>query len=69
MVTRPGIVVDADEVAVRSGVVSIRQHPDPAVPVILRVRVSGQVGAGSFKARPPRRGFLAWLLRRPLVYA
>jgi hypothetical protein len=39
------------------------------VPVILRVRVSGQVGSGSFKARPPRRSFLAWLLRRPSAYA
>jgi hypothetical protein len=69
VVTRPGIEVDADDVAVRSGSVGIRHHRGPVVPVILRVRVSGQVGSGSFKARPPRRSFLAWLLRRPPVYA
>jgi hypothetical protein len=69
VVTRPGIEVDADNVAVRSGAVRVRHHRGPAVPVILRVRVSGQVGSGSFKARPPRRSFLAWLLRRPSAYA
>jgi hypothetical protein len=69
VLTRPGIEVDADDVAVRSGAVRVRHHRGPAVPVILRVRVSGQVGSGSFKARPPRRSFLAWLLRRPLTYA
>ena len=69
IVTRPGIEVDADDVAVRSGSVGIRHHRGPAVPVTLRVRVSGHVGSGSFKARPPRRSFLAWLLRRPPVYA
>ncbi len=69
VVTRPGIEVDADNVAVRSGAVNIRHHRGPAVPVILRVQVSGQVGSGSFKARPPRRSLLAWLLRRPPAYA
>jgi hypothetical protein len=69
LVTRPGVVVDTDNIAVRSGAATVRQHRGPAVPVILRVRVSGQVGSGSFKARPPRRTFLAWLLRRPLSYA
>jgi hypothetical protein len=69
IVTRPGIEVDADNVAVRSGAVGIRHHRGPAVPVVLRVRVSGQVGSGSVKARPPRRSFLAWLLRRPPGYA
>jgi hypothetical protein len=69
VVTRPGIEVDADNVAVRSGAVRVRHHRGPAVPVILRVRVSGQVGSGSFKARPPRRSILAWLLRRPSAYA
>jgi hypothetical protein len=68
ILTRPGIEVDADDVAVRSGSVGIRHHRGPAVPVILRVRVSGQVGSGSFKARPPRRTFVAWLLRRPPAY-
>jgi hypothetical protein len=69
VVTRPGIEVETDSVAVRSGAVHVRHHRGPAVPVILRVRVSGQVGSGSFKARPPRRSFLDWLLRRPAAYA
>ncbi len=69
VVTRPGIEVGADDVAVRSGAVTIRRHPGSAAPVILQVTVSGRVGSGSFKARPPRRSFLAWLLRRPIAYA
>jgi hypothetical protein len=69
LVTRPGIVVDTDDVAVRSGSVGVKAHRRPGVPVVLRVQVSGQVSSGSFKARPPRRTFLQWLLRRPLQYA
>lgn len=66
LVTRPGIVVDADDVAVRGGTVGVRTHDSADVPVILSVRVTGKVVSGSFKARPPRRTFLQWLLRRPL---
>jgi hypothetical protein len=66
LITRPGIVVDTDDVAVRSGTVKTRPHPE--APVILRVEVSGNVHSGSFTARPPRRTFLQWLLRRPIIY-
>ena len=38
------------------------------VPAVLRVHVTGQVGSGSLKARPPRRTFWQWLLRRPASY-
>jgi hypothetical protein len=69
LVTRPGIVVDTDDVAVRSGSIGVKTHRSQDVPAILRVQVSGQVASGSFKARPPRRTFLQWLLRRPLRYA
>jgi hypothetical protein len=65
LVTRPGIVVDADDVTVRSGDVKIRAPWGTQVPVILRVQVSGTVGSGSVRARPPRRTFWQWLLRRP----
>ena len=65
LVTKPGIVVDIDEVAVRSGSARVRAPWDPAVPVRLRVEVSGRVGSGSITARPPRRSFWQWLLRRP----
>jgi len=69
LVTRPGIVVDTDDVAVRSGGIRVKTHRHPHVPVILRVQVSGKVASGSFKARPPRRTFLQWLLRQPGRYA
>jgi hypothetical protein len=69
LVTRPGIVVDIDDVTVRSGSAGVKTHRTQGVPVVLRVQVSGQVASGSFKARPPRRTFWQWLLRRPLQYA
>jgi hypothetical protein len=64
ILTRPGIVVDADEVSVRAGRVKVRS-PKADVPTILRVEVSGTTEAGSVIARPPRRTFMEWLLRRP----
>jgi hypothetical protein len=67
LITRPGIVVDTDDVAVRSGTVKTRPAPD--APVILRVEVSGNVSSGTFTARPPRRTFLQWLLRRPYDFS
>jgi hypothetical protein len=71
LITRPGIVVDADDVAVRSGATKIQPSRDAAMPAILRVQVSGTVGSGHITARPPRlpkrprRTFWQWLLRRP----
>jgi hypothetical protein len=70
LLTRPGIVVDAGDVAVAGGTVSVKPQPGPAEPVILRIEVSGQVRGGVITARPPRRisprrTFLQWLLRRP----
>jgi Domain of unknown function (DUF1707) len=69
LVTKPGIVVDTDDVAVRSGSTKIKAPWGHDVPVILRVEVSGSVGSGSLVARPPRRTFWQWLLRRPVSYA
>lgn len=69
LVTKPGIMVDADDVAVRSGEVKVRAPWGPDVPVTLRLEVSGKVGSGSIKARPPRRSFWQWLMRRPQQYA
>jgi DUF1707 SHOCT-like domain len=68
LVTRPGIVVDTDDVAVRSGSVKIREPWGPGVPATLHVTISGKVGSGRIIARPPRpprRTFWQWLLRRP----
>ena len=69
LVTRPGIVVDTDDLAVSSGSVKIRAPWGPEVPVFLRIQVSGQVGSGHIRARPPRRTLWQWLLRRPRPYA
>ena len=69
LLTRPGIVVDADDVAVRSGRVKVRAPWAPEVPVLLRIQVSGKVGSGRLTARPPRRNFWQWLLQRPRPYA
>ncbi len=68
LVTRPGIVVDADEVVVRSGQVKIREPWGHDVPVTLRIEVTGQVRSGSITARPPRRTFWQWLTRQPRPY-
>jgi hypothetical protein len=68
LLTKPGVVVDTDDVAVRSGQVKVRAPWGPDVPVILRVTVSGQVRSGHIVARPPHRNFWQWLLRRPRPY-
>jgi hypothetical protein len=66
LVTRPGVIVDTGEVSVRSGTTKVREHPGPPVPAVLRIEVTGRVGSGTIKARPPRRPrrtFWQWLLR------
>jgi hypothetical protein len=68
LVTRPGIVVDADNVSVRSGRVKVRAPWSPDVPAFLRIEVSGTVGSGRLTARPPRRTFGQWLRRAPRPY-
>jgi hypothetical protein len=68
LVTRPGIAVDTDDVAVRSGSVKVRAPWAAEVPVGMRIEISGKVGSGSIKARPPRpprRTFWQWLTRQP----
>lgn len=68
LVTRPGIMVDTDDVAARGGSVRVRAPWSPEVPVMLRIDVSGRVGSGIISARPPRpprRTFSEWPLRRP----
>jgi hypothetical protein len=69
IITRPGIAVDADEVAVRSGHVHVRSPFSERIPVQLRVDVSGSVRSGHINARPPRRSFWQWLRRAPRPYA
>lgn len=68
LVTKPGIVVDTDAVAVRSGSVRVKAPWPPGTPAMLRIEVTGKVTSGTLSARPPRpprRTFWQWLLRRP----
>jgi hypothetical protein len=69
LVTKPGVVVDTDEVAVRSGQVKVRAPWSDDVPVTLRIEVVGTVRSGHILAGPRRRGFWPWLTRRPPVWA
>jgi hypothetical protein len=67
--TKPGIVVDADEVAIHSGHVRVRAPWGPDVPVLLRIEVTGEVGSGQFLAAPRPRTFWQWLTRQPAPFA
>ena len=68
LITKPGIVVDTDDVVVRSGHVRVRAPWGPDAPEVLRIEVSGKVGAGHFVARPKYRTFWQWLTRQPRPY-
>ena len=68
LVTKPGIVVDTDDVALRSGRIKVRAPWGAGVPAILRIQVSGTIGSGQLTARPPRRTFWQWLRRQPWPY-
>jgi hypothetical protein len=68
LITKPGIVVDIDDVAVRSGRVEVRVPGDPGGPEVLRIEVAGRVGNGRLVARPPRRTFWQWLSGQSASY-
>lgn len=66
VITKPGVVVDTDEVMVAGGNVKARERRDAEVPVLLRVEVTGKVVGGSIivrMPRPSRRTFLQWFRR------
>jgi hypothetical protein len=69
ILTKPGIAVETDDVAIGSGHIKVRAPWGPDVPVSLLIMVSGRVGSGAIVARPPRRTFWDWLRRRPRPYA
>ena len=69
LMTRPGIVVDADDVTIRSGGVKVRAPWGTEVPVQLHIVVTGRVGSGHLVARPRGRNFWQWLTRQPKPYA
>ena len=68
LITKPGIVVDTDDVVVRSGHIKVRAPWGPDVPEVLRIEVSGRVGSGHLVARPRYRTFWQWLTRQPRPY-
>jgi class 3 adenylate cyclase len=69
LITRPGIVVNADDLTVKSGSVKVVPPAGSDAPVELRVRITGHIGSGSVSARPASKGWwrALWrrLLRRP----
>ena len=69
LITKPGIVVDMDDVSVRSGSVKVRAPWPVDTHPSLRIMVAGRCGSGSITARPPRRSFWQWLRRAPRRYA
>lgn len=70
MVTRPGIMVDTDDLEIRHGTVKVLTPWDPDVPVRFRIDVTGTINAYNIKARPPGRTLRQWLLRQqPLLQA
>jgi hypothetical protein len=69
LITKPGIVVDADDVTIGSGNVKVRAPWGTAGPELLRIELAGRVRSGNITARPPRRSFWQWLTRAPRPYA
>ena len=70
LVTKPGVVVNTDDLALRSSTVKVRPLGAPGGPVSLRIDVSGTAVSSNISARPPRpprRTFWQWLRRRPQV--
>ncbi len=51
LVTRPGVAVDADSLAVRYTDVNIGPSAEPGAPVVLRVRLVGRMKYGRIEAR------------------
>lgn len=64
LVTRPGIVVDVDDVAAHGGRVKVRTEREPKEPVHLTIKLSGEAHGGSVVVRPPRRTWWPRALRR-----
>ncbi|WP_129840010.1 DUF1707 domain-containing protein [Streptomyces sp. RFCAC02] len=63
LITRPGVVVEADGLERNSGQVKVAAASGPGADPVLRVRLAGRSRGGQIVARPPRRS-LAERLRR-----
>jgi hypothetical protein len=69
LVIKPGIAVDANDMAMIGGNVKFRTGTNTPGPVTLQVTLSGQVRGGNVVVRLPRRTFWAWLTRKPRPYS
>ncbi len=70
LVTRPGILVDTDDLEIRGSTVKVAAPWDPDVPVRFRIDVAGTADVSSIKAGPPGRTLWQRLRRRrPLPQA
>ena len=67
LITKPGIIVETDDLTMRGGDVKIQDATDQG-PVALTVVVSGRVRGGNVVARFPRRNLRQWLRRDPPPY-
>ncbi|KOV57038.1 DUF1707 SHOCT-like domain-containing protein [Streptomyces sp. MMG1121] len=57
LITRPGVLVDADFLVRDYVKTKVRPPGDPEAPVVLRVEIRGRLGMGRLEVRPPRRWF------------
>ena len=55
LLTRPGVVVDTGGLGMNYSEIKARRPVD--APVLLRIRVTGEIHHGQVVVRPPRRGF------------
>jgi hypothetical protein len=71
LVTRPGIMVDTDDLEIRRrSTVKVLTPWDPDVPVRFRIHVTGTIHVYSIEARPPHQTLGQRLQRRqPLLGA
>jgi hypothetical protein len=71
LLTRPGIVVSSDDLAIHGGNVKVGPMPSAGTPIMLRIDMSGRVHHSNIKVRPsgpprgPRRTFWQWLTGQP----
>ncbi|MFF8732473.1 DUF1707 domain-containing protein [Streptomyces sp. NPDC015171] len=57
LITRPGVVVDADSLVIDYGQTRLRPAGEPGEPAVLRVEIAGRLSMGRLEARPRRRWF------------
>jgi DUF1707 SHOCT-like domain len=69
LVTRPGILIDTDDLEIRGSTVKVAAPRDLDVPVRFRIDVAGTADVSSIKAGPPRRTLWQRLRRRSLPQA